>query len=106
MKKYFHKDDTFRQDIDFEHLEKLQKAIPLLLDALGLQQKEYYNVGAQVYCQQTEDGEPARVITADLPDEHDIRRVRIIAIVEYGTPGPDDCCHIRAKKATIKPSRK
>lgn len=91
-------EDKLKAEITMEHLAKLRTALPMLADALGLEQNAVSNTGMSVP-REFDDGNGYRTLTLDLPND----KVLMVGVwIEDVHPMPFDMAYIRATKQVIE----
>lgn len=91
-------EDKLKAEVTMEHLAKLRTALPMLADALGLEQMEISNAGMSVP-RQFDDGNGYRTLTLDLPND---KMLMVGVWIEDVHPMPCDMAYIRAPKQVIE----
>ena len=91
-------EDKLKAEVTMEHLAKIRTALPMLADALGLEQKEMTNAGMSVP-RQFSTGEPYRTLTLDLPND---KVLHVGVYIEDEHSMPCDMAYMRAPKQVIE----
>ena len=91
-------EDKLKAETTMEHLAKIRTALPMLADALGLEQKEVANAGMSEP-QQFEDGNGYRTLTLALPND---KMLMVGVWIEDEHSMPYAVAYIRAKKQVIE----
>lgn len=91
-------EDKLKAEVTMEHLAKIRTALPMLADALGLEQKEISNAGMSEP-RQFSTGEPYRTLTLDLPND---KVLHVGVCIEDEHSMPCAVAYIRAPKQVIE----